>query len=204
MKRLAMLPVLLSFFTFTSSSSAQESNNIIVQRYSFKIEENKTFFDKTLEQAGSKEGKLVIGAIATYFGVPPTAVGVAVAAIQPRDAGIEHYRDIISPSGYTICFAKPVGSQYNGVETTQDSTFNAVIRRPIPGRSQMDGLSIYMVVPHKVGRVRAMSTFDVAFVRNPPGVQQYPQCRPTGEAAWLSRNNNTRLNVACPEKSLCP
>lgn len=176
----------------SSSMSFADSDDIIVQRYTIKIEKHQTFMDKTIQEAGSTEGKALIGAVASYFGVPSTVVGLTLAAIRPdRQAGSDYWRSIPSPPGYTICYAKPTGAQYNGVETSQDSTFNAVIRR----QPDFDGLAMYLAVPLKTVTTRAMSTFDVAFVRNPPGWQKYPQCRPTSEAAWLSRNNNTRLNV---------
>jgi hypothetical protein len=53
--------------------------------------------------------------------------------------------------------------------STQDSTFNAAIRRPVSA-SPFDGLATYLVVPNKaMTTTKAMSTFTVAYVKNPPG-----------------------------------
>lgn len=195
--RIAGGTLFASMFLVAASSSFAQNDDILVQRFSVKIEQRLNFFDKTLKEAGTPEGKAIIGAAASYFGVPQAIVSIALAAtLDSKQQGEAYYKNIASPTGYTICYAKPLGEPYHGVESSQDSTFNAVIRRPLPGGSQFDGLAMYLVVPRKTVTTRAMSTFDVAFVKNPPGWQQYPQqCRPTGEAAWLSRNNNTRLNV---------
>ena len=205
MRRTPLLILLAAIVQIGWGSVAQADEDLLVQQFHITVETNYNFFDKTLKEAASPEGKAIIGTIATYFGVPSSVVGLAAAEIQQSRSGEEYRKFVASPPGYTICFAQPTGSQYNGVETTEDSTFNAVIFRPIPGRVSQDGLGIYMAVPNKVGRrVRAESTFNVTFVKDPPGFTAHSQCRPTGEAAWLSRNNGTRLNVPCPTPSLCP
>jgi hypothetical protein len=197
--------LLASTLLLAASSAFAQNNDIITQQYSVKIEQYQSFWDKTVKEAASPQGKALIAAAASYFGVPESIVGIALdVLIDSKQQGEAYYINYPSPPGYTICYAMPDGGPYHGVESSQDSTYNAGIRRPVPA-SQFDGLATYLVVPKKASTTtRAMATFTVAFVKNPPGWQKYPQCRPTGEAAWLSRNNNTQLNVPCPQRDLCP
>ena len=44
------------------------NRDILVQRYTTKIETRQSFLDKTIKEAGSTEGKAIIGAVANYFG----------------------------------------------------------------------------------------------------------------------------------------
>jgi hypothetical protein len=198
--------LLASSLLLAASSAFAQNKDILTQQYSVKIERYRSVWDKTIKEAGSPEGKVLIAAVASYFGVPESIVGIALDAItDSKQQGDAYYINYPPPPGYTICYAMPDGGPYHGVESSQDSTFNAVIRRPLPGKDQFEGLATYLVVPLKTSTTtRAMSTFTVAFVKNPPGGQQHPQCRPTGEAAWLSRNNNTQLNVPCPHRDFCP
>jgi len=208
--------VLACVLLLAASSSFAQSNDILVQQFFIKREKPYSFVEQTsqekehvweikIKDPASPQGKALITTVASYFGVPESSVGIALTATfeQGKTGGAAYYINVPSPNGYTICNAMPVEDGYHGVESSQDSTFNAVIRRPVRA-SQFDGLATYLVVPTKTHTTRSMSTFNVTFVKNPPGWQHYPQCRPTGEAAWLSRNNNTRLNVPCPQRDLCP
>ncbi len=114
---IANTTLLASMFLLTASSSFAESDDILVQRYSVKIEEHQSLFDKTIKEAGSPEGKAIIGAVASYFGVPKAIVGIALATnIDSNQKGEAYYQNIASPSGYTICYATPLGEPYHGVE----------------------------------------------------------------------------------------
>lgn len=118
----SIMPTAFALFmqmTFISPSLADDPN-ILVQRYTTKIETHQSFLDKTIQQAGTPEGKAIIGAVANYFGVPSAVVGLALAAtVQKSQNGEEYHQSIKSPPGYTICYAKPTGAIYNGVESTE-------------------------------------------------------------------------------------
>jgi hypothetical protein len=58
------------------STGAFADDQLLVQRYTVKIEEKKNIFDQLVQNANTPVGKAVLGAVATEFGVPPEAVGL--------------------------------------------------------------------------------------------------------------------------------
>jgi hypothetical protein len=81
---------------------------ILTQQFSIKIEKYESVGDKTVKEAGSSQGKALIGAVASYFGVPEALVGIALAAaIDPKQEGAAYSINYPSPPGYTVCFARP-------------------------------------------------------------------------------------------------
>jgi hypothetical protein len=156
------------------------------------------FFSKTIKEAGTPEGRALIGVAASLIGINPTIVKIGIAALPIEGTGSQQdtYPFIRSPNGYTICSAKPsnmnMGSGENGVETHGDTTFNSTIVRD----AKNNGLAMYMVVPCKTNTdTRVQSGFDVTFVKADAagGENKYPQCMKTGTHPWLARNNHTTL-----------
>ncbi|MES0101730.1 hypothetical protein [Mesorhizobium sp. M0019] len=168
----------------------------VTQKITYKREVKFNVFQKLVKESTSKEGQAVVAAGCAYLGCDPASVSGALYNLndqlnQTDEQDQKNY--LRPPPGYTTCTAFPLGSQYNGVESTEDSTFNATVAR----KGDQDFLALYTVVPRKVGRtVRVMATFDVIFVSKRLGWKSFPdKCLPSGTSAWLSRNNNTRLNV---------
>jgi hypothetical protein len=206
---------LASMLWLAVSSSFAQNNDILAQQFFIKIQTTSGSIyplpgrietEILIKDPTSPQAKALVTSVASYFGVPESSVGIALTtAFESSGASgswESYYINVPAPQGYTICYATPLGESYHGVESSEDSTFNAVIRRPVPA-SQFDGLAMYLIVPVKMSSARAMATFNIIFVKYPPDWQRYPQCRPTGEAAWLSRNNDTRLNWPCPQRDLC-
>jgi hypothetical protein len=181
---------------------------VLVQRYDVFVERKRGVIQKTVKELGSKEGRAIVSAAAAYFGVDPSKMNAGISAAQMLvPGGSEEMRGLIqTPVNYTICYAVPLGPSgagQHGIETHGDSTFNTTLTRVIPGKSNLDGLGWYMVVPYKSGGARVTGVFDVVWVLANPGWQTKYKCRPTGEHPWLARNNGTALNAKCSVPNLC-
>lgn len=209
-----MLPIVMGVAAAIATPLAVSAQtDVLAQRYDVFIQHDKlNVFQKTVKELNTSEGRIVLGAAATYLGLDPNSTNAAVAGsahmVVPN--GPEEFRGIIkSPAGYTICLAKPanpnMGAGEQGIETHGDTTFNATLIRVIPGKNNDDGLAWYIVVPFKAGTdTRVTGSFDVVWVKASPGWQQrWPGCRPSGEHPWLARNNHTQLNVKCSVPQYC-
>jgi hypothetical protein len=103
---------LLAFMLLLAASSSFAQEAILTQQYSIKIGKYQSLWDKTVEEAGSPQGKTIIAAVASYFGVPQSIVGIALAAtIDAKQEEAAYYINYPSPPGYTVCYAMPDGTE---------------------------------------------------------------------------------------------
>jgi hypothetical protein len=193
----------------------QNDQDVIVRHFDWIVQRDRqTFMEKTAKEANTPEGRAIISAVAAYIGIDPqaTTIGLATLAAAAPSAGKQYMSGLIkSPVGYTICYARPSnpnpGAGDKALEARGDSAFNSTVVRLSPGYD-FDGLAWYMVVPFsRRGEHRVAASFDVVMVKPVPDWQNlYKNCEPTGEHAWLARNNDTRLNVSCnPNEGVwCP
>lgn len=188
------------------SSAFAQSADVLVNHYDF-FEHNDGlgFWGKTLNEANTPEGKLIVGAVATWIGVDSDAVSMALELLnnsERRKDGPQHSDGIMrSPPGYTICTARVMnmnmGSGQDGVETHRGSSLTATIVRVVDGWNH-DGLAWVMELPMKVSDTRvATSTIEVVYVKADQGWQGKYQCQPNGWHLFVSQNNVTKSNFAC-------
>ena len=188
-------------------SSGAHAQDVIVNHYEvLKQCKKMSFFDKTIKELNTPEGRALISIAGKLVGINPDIVNIATRAIPIKGQSNvqDTYPFIRSPVGYTICSAAPsnlnTGSGMHGIETHGDTTFNSTIRRVMKDRNlNDDGLAMYMVVPCKASTdTRVQAGFDVTFVKADPGWREkYKACLPSGTHPWLARNNSTTLNVKC-------
>jgi len=200
---------------FVSLTYPAQAQDVVVNHFDWFVQHDKmSIIEKTIKEANTPEGQAIISAVAAYVGIDPKTTSIALAAaasFKPPAQQQDMSGLIQTPPGYTICFARPSnpnpGAGDKGIETHGDTTFNGTIVRVIPGYN-FDGLAWYMVVPTTAGGDHRVATsFDVVTVKADPGWQnRYKNCEPTGEHAWLARNNETHLNVPCShgEGAWCP
>jgi hypothetical protein len=194
-----------------------QSADLLVTRMSLKIEQRVSFFDKTSKELNTPEGRALIEAIKKVIeviisdggdgsgggsrlnstgaaGMTASSVRAKALKVTGRVEGEAYYYDVYPPKGYTICAARVSypKSTYRGIESSRDSTFNATIGRPRRGGGL---LGLYLVVPRHSYTTRAMGTFDVIFVKTSLWRNKAVKCQLNGFHPWLSRNNQTRLNV---------
>ena len=190
------------------------AQDVLVRHFEVFVEHRKqNIVEKTVSELNTTQGKALVSAVSTYVGIDPTVTSIAISAVAQRIGSFaqESKGLIQTPVGYTVCYALPsnphAGAGDKGIETHGDSTFNGTIVRVIPGYN-FDGLAWYMFVPNAAGHdSRVTTAFDVVAVKADPGWQnRYKNCEPTGEHAWLARNNGTRVNVSCSraEGVWCP
>lgn len=206
MHRLTMLTVFFITLSYSANIAQAKNEEILVSRQTIKIENRVSFVDKTLKEWNSDEGKSItaaVGAVATFFGLDPTYLTAAAYANRlyqdkKRSTPTDYYFKIKSPKGYTMCSAKPTDSkgEYRGVESSRDSTFNSTILRKKSGGGE---LRMYAAVPPRTKvTTRAMSTFDIVYFRTDVWRKNKnirKKCQVNKSHPWLSRNNQTRLNV---------
>lgn len=192
-----------------SSETKAKNEEFLITRQHIKIENRVSFLEKTSKEWNTDEGKAfaaVVGSIAAVYGVDPKYITAATYANKlyqdnKRTEGNQYYFEMRAPKGYTICWARPTNykGQYRGVESSHSST-SSTIYRPKRGGGE---LWLYADVPHRRSvTTRVMFSFDVVFLRTDlwrSGGSYSKKCQSNKYHPWISKHNNTRLNVK-PEK----
>jgi hypothetical protein len=200
--RFAVIAVL----TLCVSNGAKAQNaQILIENYLLDVRvERGTWIDFVKKEAGSKEGKTIITAVATLYDVDPEITAIALEAALPPSGYVQDTNpEIHAPAGYTICEAHPtsdnIGAGEHGIETHGDTTFDATIVRGTAKGKKWNGINMYLVVPQNMSTdTRVIAPFTVTYVRNNwDKAQQYLDnsdiCMSHCQMPWHARNNSTRL-----------
>jgi hypothetical protein len=208
MRNLCVLYIILATLSLSVScgAKAQEADIIIENYLLHEQQERGGWVEFVKKQAGSDEGKTIITAVATYYGVDPEITALALEASLPTNGYQQDTRPAIhAPKGYTICEAHPssdeIGAGQHGIETHAGTTFDATIVRGKAKGREWNGINMYLVVPQSMTQdPRVFAPFTVTYLRNDwEDAQRYLQdnkfCMAHCEMAWHAANNNTRLRI---------
>lgn len=162
------------------SSHTFDNGNRLVVAYHLKIEHRaKSPLDILVHQLGTAEGKKLIADAAAALGLNPAlATIVTNVAPLPKFAfeETENKGNFLSPTGYTICKAGPVGK----IEASRASWSTKILRN-----ANVDGLNYYTAVGTGKGDThRVEGTFFVEYVEPTAGWEVKYGCSADGAVVW--------------------
>ncbi len=214
MKNSCVLYLVIAALSFSAScgAKAQEADIIIENYVLHEQQERGGWVEFVIKQGGSDEGKMIISAVAAYYGVEPEVTALALEASFPKSGYQQDTRpEITAPDGYTICEAHPttddIRAGQHGIETHGGTTFDATIVRGKAKGRDWNGINMYLVVPQSMSTdPRVFAPFTVTYVRNDwENAQRYLNdgsiCMAHCEMAWHAARNKTKLRIARGTKS---
>jgi hypothetical protein len=179
------LPVGAATMVSTKANAEQvdvatlDNGDRVIVTYHVKIEhEASSLIDIIIHQAGTPEGRKILGAALSAVGVDPTVASIISANVPlpTFDAEATENRAVFSYPGMTICKAGPVGD----LEASHASWSGRIARSPT-----QNGLGLYAAVGTSHGTThRVQGSFFVEFVKPVDGWEQKYGCMKTDELAW--------------------